>query len=93
MDRFGPSLGLPRAYSGHNSYWWWGAPPATTRTLVAVGFENRSYLESTFGSVRRAGTITNPWGLDNDEQGLPIWIVSDPKQPWPEIWEQARHYD
>jgi hypothetical protein len=93
IDRFGPSLGLPQAYSGHNSYWWWGPPPATTHTLIAVGFENRGYLESWFGSVRRVGTITNPWDVQNDEDGLPIWIVSDPKQPWPEIWDQARHYD
>ena len=93
IDRFGPGLGLPRAYSGHNSYWWWGSPPETTRTVVAVGFENRPYLESFFGTVRQAGTITNPWNLENDEHGLPIWIVSDPKRPWPEIWEQARHYD
>ena len=93
IDRFGPSVGLPRAYSGHNTYWWWGSPPATTRTLVAVGFEDRAFLASMFGTVRRVGTITNPWNVANDEQGLPIWIASDPKQPWPEIWSILRHYD
>jgi len=93
IDRFGPSLGLPRAYSGHNTYWWWGSPPSTTRTLVAVGFENRAYLESMFGTVRLAGTVTNSWNVANDEQGLPIWIASDPKLPWPELWSQVRHYD
>ncbi len=93
IDRFGPSVGLPRAYSGHNTYWWWGSPPASTRTLVAVGFEDRAFLASMFGTVRRAGTITNPWNVANEEQGLPIWIASDPKQPWPEIWSNLRHYD
>jgi hypothetical protein len=93
VDRFGPSLGLPNAYSGHNNYWWWGPPPVTTRTLVAVGFQDRTYLESMFGTVRRVGTITNPWDVENEEQGLPIWIVSDPKQSWPDLWSQARHYD
>ena len=93
IDRFGPALGLPRAYSGHNTYWWWGSPPPTTRTLVTVGFLRRSYLTSMFGSVRQAGTITNPWNVDNQEEGLPIWIVSDPKEPWPAIWTNARHYD
>jgi 4-amino-4-deoxy-L-arabinose transferase-like glycosyltransferase len=93
IDRFGPSLGLPSAYSGHNTYWWWGPPPGSTRTLVAVGFENPAYLESTFGTVRRVGTITNPWDVQNDEQGLPIWVATDPKQPWPEIWTNFRHYD
>lgn len=93
IDRFGPSLGLPNAYSGHNNYWWWGPPPATTRTVVAVGFDDRAYLESMFGIVRRVGTITNPWNVENQEQGLPIWIVSDPKRSWQELWSQARHYD
>ena len=93
IDRFGPSVGLPRAYSGHNTYWWWGSPPAATRTVVAVGFDDRAFLASMFGTVRRAGTITNPWNVANEEQGLPIWIASDPKQPWPEIWSSVRHYD
>jgi hypothetical protein len=93
IDRFGPSLGLPNAYSGHNNYWWWGPPPSTTRTLVAVGFEDHSYLASMFGTVRRVGTITNPWDVENQERGLPIWIVFDPKQSWPDVWSQARHYD
>jgi Dolichyl-phosphate-mannose-protein mannosyltransferase len=93
IDRFGPGLGLPNAYSGHNNYWWWGPPPAATTTLVAVGFEHAAYLESLFGTVRRVGTITNPWGIENDEQGLPIWVVSDPKVPWQELWSRVRHYD
>ncbi len=93
IDRFGPSLGLPSAYSGHNNYWWWGPPPASTRTLVAVGFDDRAYLESMFGSVRRVGAIANPWNVENQEQGLPIWIVSDPKRSWQDLWSRARHYD
>jgi 4-amino-4-deoxy-L-arabinose transferase-like glycosyltransferase len=93
IDRFGPSIGLPNAYSGHNNYWWWGPPPATSRTLVAVGFEDRAYLESMFGTVRRVGTITNALNVENQEQGLPIWVVSDPKLSWQDIWSQVRHYD
>jgi hypothetical protein len=93
IDRFGPSLGLPNAHSGHNSYWWWGPPPDITRTVVAIGFQDRAHLESMFGTVRLVGTITNPWNVENQEQGLPIWIVSDPKRSWKDLWSQARHYD
>ena len=28
---------LPRAYSGHNTYWYWGRPHGRNRTVVAVG--------------------------------------------------------
>ena len=46
-----------------------------------------------FGIVRRVGTIANPWNVENQEQGLPIWIVSDPKESWKDLWSQVRHYD
>jgi hypothetical protein len=60
---------------------------------VAVGFQHRAYLESMFGSVRRVGAITNRWNVENEEEGLPIWIVSDPKESWQDLWSQVRHYD
>ena len=63
------------------------------RLVVAVGFQDRAYLASMFGIVRRVGAITNPWNVENQEQGLPIWIVSDPKQSWQDLWSKARHYD
>src|SRR4029078_11547118 len=39
IDRFGPALGLPQAYSGHNNYWWWRPPRQTGGVTVAVGFD------------------------------------------------------
>ena len=29
VDRYGPALGLPVAYSGHMGFWYWGAPPTS----------------------------------------------------------------
>lgn len=36
VDRYGPDIGLPDAFSGHNSVWWWGRPPDTSTTAVFV---------------------------------------------------------
>jgi 4-amino-4-deoxy-L-arabinose transferase-like glycosyltransferase len=92
VERFGPGFGLPVPYSGHNSYWWWGPPPADTRTAVLVGW-SRPYAERFFGSVERVGTIRNAFGVDNEEQGAPIWLATDPRRPFPRMWTSFRHYD
>lgn len=91
IDRYGPSLGLPRAYSGHNSYWWWGPPVPSLGVTIAIGFD-RGELTPFFGQVRLARRFTSPSGIDNDENGAPIWVGSDQLRPWPRIWPLFRHY-
>jgi hypothetical protein len=84
VDRF---TDLRPAYSGHNSYGTWGPPPDDAATLVVVGYE-RDELTRWFGSVEEAGRVDNGVDLDNDEQGTPLWIVSDRLAPWSRIWPQ-----
>jgi 4-amino-4-deoxy-L-arabinose transferase-like glycosyltransferase len=92
IERFGPDLGLPQPFSGHNNYWWWGTPPPGTRTVVLVGW-SRPYAQAFFDSVERAGTIRNAFGVANDEEGAPIWLATDPSRTFPAIWPALRHYD
>lgn len=87
IDRFGPDLGLPRAYSGHNSYAEWGPPPETATTSIVVGYD-RVQLEQWFGSVEEAARIDNGVGLDNDEQGTSVWVCRDRVAPWAELWPE-----
>ncbi len=93
VDRYGPALGLPPAFSGHNNYWWWGPPPTDTTTVVFVGSWGPSYLSPYFSSVVPAGTIHNSQGVQNDENGLGVWICRGPTMPWPALWRELRHYD
>ncbi|MEV7396743.1 glycosyltransferase family 39 protein [Aeromicrobium sp. NPDC092404] len=81
---------VAEVHSGHNSFWTWGPPPADTEVVVAVGIR-RTQLERWFGDVRRAGTIDNGLGLDNDEQGTPIWVCTSPLRSWPDLWPEVRH--
>ncbi len=89
VDRFGAELGLPPAYSGHNSYAEWASPPETVATTIVIGYE-RARLEQWFGSVEEAARIDNGVGLDNDEQGTPVWICRDRLAPWAQVWPQLR---
>ncbi len=87
----GPSaeLGVPPVYSGHNSYWQWGPPPESAGTTIVVGID-RDRLRRWFGSVELAARIDNGVGLDNDEQGRPVWICRDRLAPWAQVWPQLR---
>ncbi|MBB6379037.1 hypothetical protein BKA01_006297 [Pseudonocardia eucalypti] len=80
---------LPPAYSGHNAYYSWGPPPESARTVVAVGVDE-TRLREWFGSVRPAGRVDNGIGLDNEEQGRPIWLCRDRRVPWAVIWPALR---
>jgi hypothetical protein len=87
IDRFAPDLGP--AYSGHNSYWTWGPPPEDVTTAVVVGM-SESELRRWFGTVRRTATINDGVELDNDEQGVQVWVASHRLMPWSQIWPQLR---
>lgn len=80
IDRYGPKLGLPRAYSGHNGYWCFGRPPGHGRPpdtggpTIVVGPDtvaDASNLRQYWTDVRPVGRIDNRVGLDDEEQGKP----------------------
>ncbi len=85
VDRYGPAFGLPHAFSGHNGYWYWGPLPATSRVVVAVGF-SRGFLEQSFADVRVGTRLDNHRGIDNDEQGVTVWVCAGPRASWPALW-------
>jgi 4-amino-4-deoxy-L-arabinose transferase-like glycosyltransferase len=83
IDRFTPL----RAYSGHNAYADWGVPPGRAGPVVAVGFGRPpAGLER----CRLSARIRSPHGIDNDENGAPIWTCNAPRLPWREIWPELR---
>ena len=45
------SLGLPRAISGHNSYWLWGYAPFTGEVLIVIGGDAKDH-EKAYEDVR-----------------------------------------
>jgi hypothetical protein len=88
VDRFLPALAP--AHSGHNSYWTWGPPPEDAATLIVVGLDE-TQLRRWFGAVELAARVDNGVGLDNDEQGEPVWLARERRVPWSQLWSQLRH--
>jgi 4-amino-4-deoxy-L-arabinose transferase-like glycosyltransferase len=90
IDRFGPALGLPRAYSGHNSFARFGIPAGSAGPVVVLGTATQSV---DFTGCRQAATIDNRTDVDNEEQGGSIFVCDRPRRPWVELWPTLAHLD
>jgi hypothetical protein len=87
VDFYGPALGLPKAISGHNSYYIWGPDGCTGKVIISVGIP-ASDLQTGFNSVQPAGKVQCTYCMPY-ENGSPI-IVSrglklDLKKAWPSV--------
>jgi hypothetical protein len=86
--------------SGQNSAWWWGPgnPHATTVVAVMPGPVDitssaaTAYLGQFFTHVRVTATLSNPYGIHNQERGGHVYICTGLRHPWAQIWPQLRQY-
>jgi 4-amino-4-deoxy-L-arabinose transferase-like glycosyltransferase len=91
LARYGPGAGLPEAYSGANNFWLWGPPPVSGTAAIVVNVDP-ALLRREFGSVRQVATFDNGLGVDDDEQGARIYLVSGLKSSWAQAWPAFRDY-
>ena len=98
INIMGQGTGLPPAVSAHNTYWWWGPGNPRATTVVAVmpgpmdGGGDAAYLSKFFTSVRAVATLSNPYGLDNQEWHGHVYVCTGPRHPWGQMWPQLRQY-
>ena len=91
IDFFGAKDGLPKAISGHNSYYLWGPRGCSGETVVSVGV-SRERLEEVFGRIERADTVRCRYCMP-DENNLPVYVCRDSKLPFKEAWPRFKHYN
>jgi hypothetical protein len=91
IERYGPGDGLPRAYSGANNFWLWGPPPAADSAAIAVNVDP-GLLRREFAHVRQVATFWNGLGVDDDEQGVPVYLATGLKTTWARAWPAFRDY-
>lgn len=84
IDYYGPDLDLPRAISGHNSYFYWGPRNYSGQCVILVGEEAASH-KNLFGEATLAATVENPNGVPI-EQHVPIYICRKPSAPLSKMW-------
>ena len=91
LDRYGPGLDLPQAYSGANNFWLWGPPPAADTAAIAVNVDP-ALLRKEFAQVRQVATFDNGLGVSDDEQGVQIFVVTGLRSAWNQAWPAFRNY-
>jgi len=98
INELGRGTGLPTAVSGDNTEWWWGPGNAHATTVVAVIpgpidiTDPAAYLGQFFTHVRAAATLSNPYGLHNQEWGGHVYVCTGLRRPWAQLWPRLRHY-
>jgi hypothetical protein len=92
IAHFGPALGLPYPYSGHNGWALWGPPPDSDTTALLVGID-RQQAQHDFTGCRLRARINNRQDLDNQEQNTPVLVCSGERRPWSALWPTLQHYD
>src|SRR6266496_4026153 len=91
VARFGPPGIAERAFSRQNTDWWYGPPPDDAGSAVLVGF-SREFVGRFWTNCQRFDRIRNAPGVDNDEDGLPVWTCTGQRSPWSRSWPELRRY-
>lgn len=91
IDFFGRERGLPRAISGHNSYWLWG-PGTDERCAVVVLGGDAGQIGAFFESVIRVTTVECGYCMPY-ENHKPVYVARGMRGTWAEAWPRLRHYE
>ena len=91
IDFFGKRYGLPRAVSGHNSYWLWGPGDRPGDVAIVIGGDGESHRQA-FEEVTLARIFHHPYAMPWRNH-YPIWVCRRPKLPLAELWPRTKHYE
>lgn len=88
IDFFGPGYGLPKAISGHQSYFLWGPRNYTGEIIIVLGGEFRS-TSSHFASCETVPTQENPYALER----RPVLLCRGLKENLQTLWPKLKNWD
>lgn len=91
VNTYGPALGLPTAVSGELTYYYW-KPLRLDGPVIAVGLDV-GFLSTLFDHCTAAGTVSNAYGLDNQESGAPIVTCGHPRLPLQDLWRLLKSFE
>ncbi|MEU9706410.1 glycosyltransferase family 39 protein [Streptomyces sp. NPDC047981] len=87
IDKYGPEYGLPKAYSGHNSYADFGRPGDDKTTVITIGADPKQF-GALFESCEARGAYENALPVSDD--GQKFMVCRGPLKPWSDLWEELR---
>jgi hypothetical protein len=90
IDHFGNQYGLPKAISGHQSYFLWGPRDYDGSVIIVLGDEKED-AEKYCGTVEERERISHPYAMG--EEQFNILICRGLKIPLAEFWPKAKHWN
>ena len=90
IDVLGPRYGLPKALSGHNSYWLWGRGTKPPDVFIIIGGDDRDN-RGFFEEVTPADTIRSRYAMPY-ENDVPVYIARKPRVSLEAAWPRLRMY-
>jgi hypothetical protein len=90
IDFYGPELGLPKAISGHLTYWYWGPRGYTGEVVIVLG-DTKESLQRYFESVQEAAVVSHPYSMRS--QNFTIYVCRKPRG-WTmlDIWPRLKNW-
>ena len=90
IDFFGAQYNLPKAVSGHQSYFLWGHRNYTGEILILLGAKKEE-AEKVCESVEEKSEVNHPYSMA--EENYKILVCRRTKKPLPEIWQSLKHWN
>lgn len=90
IDLFGPSYGLPKAISGHQTYYLWDPRNYTGEVLILLG-TSKDLAEQYCDSVEESEKVGHPYAMR--EEHYTILICRDLKGGLQENWPKMKHWN
>jgi 4-amino-4-deoxy-L-arabinose transferase-like glycosyltransferase len=78
-------------FSAQNALYDQARPADDVTTVVFVGGEYD--LARTLFTCLVVDRLDNGVDVENEEQGEPVAVCTDPRLPWPRLWERLHHLD
>ena len=89
VDLFGAKYGLPKAISGHQTYFLWGPRDYTGESMIVLD-NPRERLEANFREVEKAGRVEHPYSMPYEH--FDIFYCQGLKQPLKEMWPAVKNW-
>jgi 4-amino-4-deoxy-L-arabinose transferase-like glycosyltransferase len=92
LEYFGASLGLPKASSGHMTYFLWGPTKPTADTVLAVGHRTTDWLAPRCARLERRAVADHPLAVPGARR-TPVALCRGLNEPLGDLWPELKRYD
>jgi hypothetical protein len=90
IDFFGAKYGLPKAISGHQSYFLWGPRDYTGESVIVMD-DRQETLESEFDYVEKVARVEHPYSMPYEH--FDVFYCRGLKHPLREVWPKLKNWD